>query len=181
MSAPLLPAHAHPLARLRAITDDDLPGWLAILRSDPVKAGISWRPHDIADLLQFVGQTDLRTAPGQVRFAIARRDDDRLLGSIGLHTISLPHRSAEIAYDVDPAHWGQGLASAACRAVLAWARECGLWRIQATVLSGNAASAHVLTRCGFVEEGVLRGYRQVDGQARDAVMFSSVPMTKVPA
>lgn len=160
---------------LRPVRSSDLPGWLDYLQSAPVREGISWRPRRVADLEAFVDATDVEHAPGQIRFAMARQADDALVGTVGLHSIVREHRVAEVAYDLHPAHWGRGWASAACAGMLRWARAQGLYRIQATVLAHNLASQRVLGRCGFRREGVLRGYRWVDGAPRHALLFSSIP------
>lgn len=162
----------HGRVHLRAIQEADLPHWLNYLQKDPVRQGISWRPQGTQDLAEFVNSTDVHRAGAQVRFAIARMADDTLLGTVGLHSISIPHRSAEVAYDLQPDAWGQGFATAACRAVVAWAMAQGLYRIQATVLVGNRASVRVLERSGFELEGRLRGCRWVEGAARDALIYS---------
>ncbi|RTL38664.1 MAG: N-acetyltransferase [Burkholderiales bacterium] len=160
---------------LRAVRPGDLPRWLAYLQQEPVRQHISWRPGSVDDLAEFVESTTLASGARQIRFAIARAADDALVGTVGLHSIVREHRVAEIAYDLDPACWGRGLATAACQAVLAWARTQGLHRIQASVLDGNLASARVLQRCQFSQEGLMRGCRWVDGVPRDVRLFSHLP------
>lgn len=88
--------------------------------------------------------------------------DDVMLGSVGFHSISMVHRSAEVAYGLHPDEWGQGLATAACRSVVGWAMRQGLTRIQSTVLLGNEPSLRVLERSGFelkVATGSIDGLR----------------------
>jgi RimJ/RimL family protein N-acetyltransferase len=169
----------HPLeqgfARLRPIEERDLARWLDYLRSDAVRQGISWRPQTTQDLGEFVQATDLQKPQSQVRFAIARTPGDTMLGSIGLHSISLAHKSADVGYDIAPQYWGRGLATAACRAIVAWARLQGLVRIQATVLPDNPASLRVLEHAGFEPEGRLRKYRWIEGRACDVLVYSHLP------
>lgn len=169
----------HPLANgfahLRPIQETDLARWLDYLRSDPVCQGISWRPQTTDALREFVHATDLQNPVSQVRFAITRTHDDALLGTIGLHSISHAHRSADVGYDIAPDQWGQGLASAACRAIVEWAQRQGFVRIQATLLIGNDASLRVLERAGFEHEGRLRKYRWIEGRAHDVLVYSHLP------
>ena len=56
----------------------------------------------------------------------------------------------EVSYWIDPARWGQGLASRALRAFLAIEP---IRPIYGRVAHHNAASAKVLARAGFVEVG----------------------------
>lgn len=66
-------------------------------------------------------------------------------------------RSAEIGYWVGRAYWGRGLAPLAVRALVAWAwRNTAFERVHAGVFAGNARSAKVLLRSGFIQESVRR-------------------------
>lgn len=98
-----------------------------------------------------------------------------LLGTVGLNEISRAHGRAELAYDLDPAHRGRGLATQAARAVVDWAHAAlDLQRIQATVLDSNTSSIAVLERIGMRREGLLRQYRKVRGQARHYWIYAAV-------
>lgn len=172
---PGLPVLAGLQAVLRPVRPTDLPKWLAYLQSEPVRRCISWRPGSVGDLAEFVESTSLASGSRQIRFAMALASDDSLIGTVGLHSIIREHRVAEMAYDLDPACWGRGLATAACQAVLRWSRGQGLHRIQAAVLDGNLASRRVLERCDFQQEGLMRACRWVDGAPRDLLLFSHLP------
>ncbi|WVQ82838.1 hypothetical protein IAT38_004971 [Cryptococcus sp. DSM 104549] len=55
----------------------------------------------------------------------------------------------EIAYDLQPELWGQGLGKAMILALVAFARWSGVKRLIAFCEPENAASAGVLRKCGF--------------------------------
>ena len=56
----------------------------------------------------------------------------------------------DVGYYIDPARWGEGLATQAVRAVCAFAFEdLGLWRVTAHPLAENIASCRVLEKAGF--------------------------------
>lgn len=60
----------------------------------------------------------------------------------------------ELKYALERAWWGQGLATEAGAALLAWGRESlGMDRIQATVAEEHDASRRVLAKLGMVVEG----------------------------
>ena len=81
-----------------------------------------------------------------------------LLGAIGLGLVT-PHRRGSLGYWLGVPFWGQGYATEAVRRVVAYGfAELRLHRIEATVFSGNAASARVLEKVGMRCEGTLRGY-----------------------
>jgi RimJ/RimL family protein N-acetyltransferase len=79
-------------------------------------------------------------------------------GGIGVHPgEGVERHSAELGYWLGRAYWGDGIATAAVRALVPHAlRELGLYRLQARVFADNQASMKVLERCGFVREAVLR-------------------------
>lgn len=98
------------------------------------------------------------------RWVITPIEQDRLIGSIGLHQISPEHYRGEIGYDLQPAFWRQGLATEAVRAVLQICfTQIGFHRIEAIVDPDNAASAALLKKVGFQFEGDLRE-RFFDGE-----------------
>jgi RimJ/RimL family protein N-acetyltransferase len=79
-------------------------------------------------------------------------------GSIGIRP-GLGERShtAELGYWLGRAHWGRGVMTRVVALYLPWMRQqrC-VYRLQATVLDINPASARVLLKNGFSEEGVSR-------------------------
>jgi RimJ/RimL family protein N-acetyltransferase len=69
------------------------------------------------------------------RLAVVDTGDNRMIGTIGFHTVSEVNRSAELAFDFAPDYWGRGIATAMCSTVTQWSyRAFSLIRLQATVL-----------------------------------------------
>jgi len=166
-----LPSLDHPLATLREMRADDLEPFFCILSQPLVFEHTSWNLATVQDLAAYAAQD---RAPGSMaRFAIVRRDDGAFIGSAGFHSVSPANRTAEMAYDLAPEVWGQGIARAAVEALSRWAFEhVGLVRVQATTLASNQRSQRVLDACGFQREGLLRRYRQVRGVPGDFWMYS---------
>lgn len=170
-----LPESEHPLVTLRPIVAADLPVWFAYLSLPAVYEHISWKPPSAAQLEHHDSARAEHTPASLFRMAIADRASGRMVGSIGFHTVSPEHRTAELAYDLSPPAWGRGIASAMARTLVDWAHgHVGLLRVQATALSSNTRSIKVLERCGFQREGLLRSYRLVRGRPGDFWMFSHV-------
>lgn len=158
---------------LRQIEPGDCAAWFDYLRLPEVFERTSWNVHSVDDLRVTMERYfhDAPTSP--MRMAVVDQSTGRLVGTIGLHTISDINRSAEIAYDFAPGHWSRGLATRLCGTVTAWSfAALNLHRLQATVLVGNERSERVLSRCGFRHEGLLRGFRMVRGQPGDFNIFS---------
>jgi ribosomal-protein-alanine N-acetyltransferase len=84
------------------------------------------------------------------------------------------HR-AEIGYWLAKPYWGRGIMTAvvrsACEFVFA---EFGLVKILAHVRADNAASAKVLEKCSFQQEGHLRMHCLKDGKYLNARLFGLV-------
>jgi ribosomal-protein-alanine N-acetyltransferase len=170
-----LPESGHEQVKLRPIAAADIPVWFEYLSMPAVFQHTSWNLQSPADLSHYDSSRQSRTPSSLLRLAIADRATDRLVGTIGFHTVSPEHHSAELAYDLSPSVWGRGIATHLCGVVVAWAHsQVGLRRVQATVLSSNNRSMRVLERCGFKREGLLQSYRFVRGSPGDFWMFAHV-------
>jgi len=107
-----------------------------------------------------------------LKWGIALRSSDKLIGSVTLFHIDFTHRRAEIGYAQGRAYWGQGYMQEALKAVLNHAFEIlNLHRIEADVDPRNAASVRTLERLGFQREGYLRERWQVNGEIQDAFFY----------
>lgn len=178
-----LPELPHALVRLRPLRPADLAAWAANLMDPIVHTHTSWNVRAPDELASYawagecgpVHDAALMAAP-PLRIAIARRDDDVLVGTAGFHMIAPLNRSLELAYDLAPAAWGKGIATTVARALADWAHgpAIGALRVQATVLDSNGPSQRVLERCGFVREGLLRSFRMVRGRPGDFWMYAHV-------
>ncbi|PYI50465.1 MAG: N-acetyltransferase, partial [Verrucomicrobia bacterium] len=106
------------------------------------------------------------------RFAVVA-SDDRLIGICGFNSWSPAHRHAELAYDLAPQYWGQGVMRRAVVAMLTWGfSELGLNRVHAFVMTSNHRSIRLLERCGFSREGTLRQYRIARGEPKDFHLYA---------
>ena len=108
-----------------------------------------------------------------VQFAI-RSADDALIGGCGFSgfQVGKSHR-AVVGYWLAKPYWGQGIMTAVVQRLCRHAfKELGLVKITAHVFSHNSASARVLEKCGFQEEGFLRKHFLKDGRFLDARLFA---------
>ncbi|KWU62653.1 MULTISPECIES: GNAT family N-acetyltransferase [Bacillus cereus group] len=115
-----------------------------------------------------------RNEEGSVfRWGIEKKGTDQLIGTCGFHLINKHHKRAEIGYELDDTYWGQGYATEALQAMLAYGFETlHLIRIAAVVYIENEASRNLLKKAGFQEEGLLRKYMIQNDVAHDTVVYS---------
>jgi len=129
-------------------------------------------PYEDGEAERWIG-THLETyESGQgVTFAITRREDGALLGSIGL-TIFEKHRSGELGYWLGKPYWNNGYTTEASRAVLQYGFLLrNLHRIHAKHYARNPASGRVLQKIGMQPEGVLREHILKWGVFEDVAMY----------
>ncbi|RQS85954.1 GNAT family N-acetyltransferase [Burkholderia seminalis] len=167
------PRSGFPGLSLRQLDRADLDAWYAYLSNPDVFRHTSWNLRAPDDLLPLFDNIESADPDSIRRLAIVDTASGTLAGTVGLHTVSTVNRSAEIAYDLAPSHWGRGIASAVCEAVTAWAFTTGgFMRMQAVVLTSNAGSVRVLQKCGYRYEGLLRAYKMVRGTPGDFAMYA---------
>lgn len=103
---------------------------------------------------------------GSDRLHVVADEHGRLLGRVNL--VHIADGDAEIGYRLARAATGRGIATAAVLDVLDLARGLGLTRVRAGTSTENAASARVLSRCGFVNAGVRPAAVEVEGRRLDS-------------
>lgn len=88
-------------------------------------------------------------------WAMRPHGSNDFLGWVMLKPIrDTPH--IEVGYRMPPSSWGKGYATEATRAVLDYGfNTVGLDEITAVTHPDNAASQHVLTKCGLKRDGTL--------------------------
>lgn len=104
-------------------------------------------------------------------FFLLQAEDSRV-GACLLFDRDTVHGRAEVAYWLAPDARGEGYATAAVELLQEYAvEELRLRKLFARVFEGNAASAAVLDRAGFEQEGRLRDHYYIDGEYLDATLF----------
>ena len=151
---------------LRQIRPGDAEALFAILSDEQAMAYYGHLPHQsLEDTRAVIAESAARYARREgIRWGIALRGDDRLIGSCGLQRFDAGHHRAETGYELDRALWGRGLMAEAMAAILGYGfTELGLHRVEAVIDDANARSKGLLLKLGFTPEGVLRErYRFLD-------------------
>ena len=106
------------------------------------------------------------------KWGLALRDTNVLIGTVGLHNVSLDNGRAEIGYAMGRKYWGQGYMHEALTGLIVHAFEVlNLRRLEADVDPRNTHSVRSLERLGFQREGHLRERWHVAGELQDAYFY----------
>ncbi len=89
-------------------------------------------------------------------YDIYSRDENRLLGSIGVHSIQFMNQSAELGYWLRKSETKKGYMTEAVHAVEKELFEEGIHRITICCDVNNINSAHVALRAGYALEGIQK-------------------------
>ena len=161
---------------LREFGEDD---WRAVLeyQRDPLYLRYyPWEDRSEADARAFVEmfrewQSELPRRRFQL--AVVHRESGELIGNCGLRRKAGNEWEADIGYELSPRYWGRGYATEAARAMVNFGfRELGLRRISSWCIADNAASARVLERLGFRQEGRLRSNEFFKGRWWDTLLYA---------
>lgn len=148
-----------PAVRLRPLRTADADA-VALACSDPVSRRFLPAlpdPYTRADALGWITTAVPAVwAAGGAVYAIADPASDALLGSVGLDRVISQRGQAEVGYWVGPWARRRGVATAAVRAVSAWAFARGFGRLELLADWENVASQRVALAAGFHREGVRR-------------------------
>lgn len=159
--------------RLRPWRDTDLESLVLHANDERVSRGTSDRfpfPYTRADGEAFLaGRVVDLAAP-----VFAIEIDGQACGGIGVRPGQGERRhGAELGYWLGHRHWNRGHMTRVVGAFAPWVMDAlSLYRLQATVLDFNAASARVLLNNGFVEEGTQRNAVFKHGRLHDLRTFA---------
>lgn len=137
--------------------------------ADPeVTRYVGWPRHrSIADTRAFLAISDAEWERwGTGPFVISLGAQDAVIGSTGL-AVETPHR-AMTGYVLARDAWGHGYATEALGGIVALAPSLGIRRLYALCHVSHRPSAHVLEKCGFHREAILRSHSEFPNLAPGA-------------
>jgi RimJ/RimL family protein N-acetyltransferase len=144
---------------------------------DPAIGGEAGMPPWDAETLRMVLREQLpqMVARGLMcPYVILDAQSGQVLGGINLHHFDPLRDAVEVGYWLLLEARGRGVATRCVRAATEHAFAHGVYRVEAHVRVGNAASERVLERVGFSREGVKRRYLRRGGETEkhDATLFA---------
>lgn len=136
-------------AVLESSSDPEVTRFLPMSRPPTLESSRDWIDR----------QMDEQEREGFSVWPVIRKEDGRLIGRCGLHR--LPEGYVEIAWIFERAAWGQGYATEAAHAAVAYARDSlRLPQLYALINPANSASIAVAYRLGMRFDRVVRAYKR---------------------
>lgn len=158
---------------LRPVRMADADAFFDHARIPEVAKNAGFLPKSISATKKYIRRSmaEWRKAkPERMTFSILLKPKGAWIGSLEIRW--LYEGIGEVGFFIHPSHWGNGYATEASRAALAWAfTRCGAHRIQGSCWVKNAPSIRVLRKLGLRKEGRLRGYARVADQFQDDFLF----------
>ena len=160
---------------LRRLRFEDLYDYYERITSDgDVTRYLTVEPHqDIGETLEELMNVLARYEEGGFyRWAIARKEDDGIIGIFELREFDEASDSCSFAYMLGKQWWNQGYATEAMVEIFRFAlEELEVQRITADHMAPNAASGAVMQKAGMVRVGVIPGRYEKHGQVYDAHLY----------
>ena len=127
-------------------------------------------PYAESDALRFVDLVARQDGARERTFAI-ELPGEGLIGCLGFHKTAAT--SLEFGYWIGQPYWGKGFATEAAAGALHWASgDWGRKAIASGHFAGNAASANVLIKSGFLYTGeIQRRHCQASGRIEPTRMM----------
>jgi ribosomal-protein-alanine N-acetyltransferase len=114
-----------------------------------------------------------------INWAITLKGDDTLIGVAGFYRINVENFRAEIGYILHPSHSGKGLISEVVKELIDYGfNTMKLHSIEAVIAPENYASAKVLEKNGFIQEGLFKENQYFEGRFLDSAVYSLLKHTK---
>ena len=104
-----------------------------------------------------------------VNLGILLKENDQLIGAIGLHDVSIPHRHAELGILIgEKSCWSTGYGTEAMNLMLEYGfDQLNLHRVYLFVLDYNPRAIRAYEEVGFKREVILREHGYKDGKYCD--------------
>jgi ribosomal-protein-alanine N-acetyltransferase len=156
----------------------DAPVIFSRYASDPeVTKFLGWPTHrTVDDTRNFLQFSDVEWKRWLVGPYLLESRDGRVVGSTGLSLETATRASTGYVLARDA--WGRGYATEALQTMIIVARSMDVRRLYAICYVDHPASAHVLDKCGFEREGVLKKYAEfpnlAPGEPSDVLCYSLI-------
>lgn len=167
-----------PRLRLRPLRASDAEDAFRVLSNPTAMKYYGTLPHKNLEYTQkqfvdvMVSRFKFRDA---VSFVVTLKDDDKYIGHVSAMQFDRVFKFVELAYIIDPEHWGKGIGTEAVQHIVEFLiHKMKIHKIRAAFFSKNLGSKRVLEKVGFKQEGYLRDNVLIDGEFEDEYLMALV-------
>jgi RimJ/RimL family protein N-acetyltransferase len=142
-----------PRLYVRTWRESDLLAIHAVLSNPAVQRYTGEKPYTIEDsraLIVWARQHCLGWEPGYFNCPLILRENDQVIGRVGLKPFMKTSRIPEIEWTLAPEHWRKGYAAEIGRAIFSYAFEqAGFSAVMGFALPGDAATRGLMDKLGM--------------------------------
>jgi ribosomal-protein-alanine N-acetyltransferase len=160
---------------LREFVEDD---WQAVLAYQSDARYLEYSPWihrtagEVRDFVRSFVEWQGERPRTKYQLAIILPVEGRLIGNCGIRMETANSRQANIGFEIAPRYWGEGYATEAAQAMIAFGfEELRLHHIWARCVAKNAASYRVLEKVGMRREGRVREEEWMKGRWWDTLVY----------
>ena len=139
---------------LRLVLEEDIPTYHSFMNNPEVTQFLAaYLPISLNQEHEWYEKV-CKPKPDDMTFAIVDKENDVLIGAIGLHKIDRQNLTATTGASIgDQSYWGKGYGTEAKMLLLEFAfNELNLRKIYSEVIGYNDRSVAYSKKCGYVEE-----------------------------
>lgn len=158
---------------IRELTYNDTNDYFTFLVNPMVARYMSWTPYNnIQDVKSLINQTLEQYKDNLIyRLAIELKNENKVIGFIGLSRFDLTPTSCQVVYGIDEPYWGCGIMAEALRAFVDYLCDIeNKTLIIATHIKDNISSGKVMLKCGFKRNPQRDTYMKIKG--RDELLIA---------
>ena len=161
---------------LREFIETDWPALLAY-QNDPLYLRYyPWAEQNEAGAKEFVQmfmEQQVEQPRHKFQLAMILKSEGKLIGNVGIRVNDPEQGEANIGYELGSAHWGNGYATEAARAIMSFGFESlNLHRVWSWCVAQNIGSARVMEKLGMTREGRLREREFIKSEWHDHLIYA---------
>ncbi len=158
---------------LRPFMKSDIPVWFAWFNDPLVTEHMNKGIFPNTELLQEELYNSLLKSKNDVQLAVVYKEDDSLIGIIGIHKIDWVHRLGDISVVIgEQSRTGKGIATEAIGLIIKHAfLTMNLRRLTAGMAASNIGAKRCFEKNGFELEGTRRKHIFLNGSYIDIYMM----------
>ena len=135
---------------------------------------------NLDEALEHINNIDAKIESKEgINWGITLKGNDTLIVVAGFYRISPENHRAEIGYILHPSQSGKGIISEVVKHLIEFGfTTMNLHSIEAVIAPENQASAKVLEKNGFVQEGLFKENQYFEGRFLNSAIYSLLKQSK---